>query len=223
MIKVAPNQTKKIKVIIAAKQFLYRLGIKTIINVIGVETELLETNSYDSMLSNISQNDDVDFLIINKEIIPDPSEHQLNEIRKNRPYMSVMILDDDMMDGCFCCKLMGLGDKDVGNCPCLDFAIKMDSQEEIVRRFQEFFFDSVNKSKRYHFENLSEREIEVLKSVAHGYSNKEIADKLHISTNTVVTHRKNITDKLGIKTIAGLTVFAITNNIIRPDEVNINK
>ena len=81
----------------------------------------------------------------------------------------------------------------------------------------------MNKSKRYHFENLSEREIEVLKSVARGYSNKEIADKLHISTNTVITHRKNITDKLGIKTIAGLTVFAITNNIIKPDEVNTNK
>ena len=223
MRQIAPNYNKKIKVIIAAKQFLYRLGIKTIVNVIGVETELLETNSYDSMLSKIFQNDDVDFLIINKEIIPEPTEHQLYKIRKSRPCMSVMILDDDMMDGCFCCKLMGLGDNDVDNCPCLDFAIKMDSQEEIVRRFQEFFANSVNKDKRYHFENLSEREIEVLKSVAHGYSNKEIADRLHISTNTVITHRKNITDKLGIKTIAGLTVFAITNNIIRPDEVNINK
>ena len=139
MIQVEPNYTKKIKVIIAAKQFLYRLGIKTIINVIGVETELLETNSYDSMLSKIFQNDDVNFLIINKEIIPESTEHKLNKIRKNRPCMSVMVLDDDEMDGCFCCKLMGLGDEYVGNCPCSDFAINMDSQEEIVRRFQEFF------------------------------------------------------------------------------------
>ena len=67
---------------------------------------------------------------------------------------------------------------------------------------------------------LSEREIDVLKAVALGLSNKEIAEKLFISINTVVTHRKNITEKLGIKTIAGLTVYALMNNFISPEEVN---
>lgn len=63
-------------------------------------------------------------------------------------------------------------------------------------------------------ENLSNREVEVLKLVALGYSNKEIADKLFISTHTVMSHRKNMTEKLGIKSISGLTVYAIINNII---------
>lgn len=61
---------------------------------------------------------------------------------------------------------------------------------------------------------LSEREKEILVSVAKGKINKEIADEHHISVNTVITHRKNITRKTGIKTVAGLTVYAILNNLI---------
>ena len=61
---------------------------------------------------------------------------------------------------------------------------------------------------------LSDREKEILVSVAQGLLNKEIADKHNISINTVITHRKNITRKTGIKTVAGLTVYAILNNLI---------
>jgi DNA-binding NarL/FixJ family response regulator len=61
---------------------------------------------------------------------------------------------------------------------------------------------------------LSEREIEILKNVALGLSNKEIAEKNFISPHTVITHRKNITRKLGIKTVSGLTIYAILNKII---------
>lgn len=63
-------------------------------------------------------------------------------------------------------------------------------------------------------EILSEREKEILVSVAHGLLNKEIADRHNISINTVITHRKNITRKTGIKTVAGLTAYAILNNLI---------
>ncbi len=63
-------------------------------------------------------------------------------------------------------------------------------------------------------QELSEREKEILVSVAQGLLNKEIADKHHISINTVITHRKNITRKTGIKTVPGLTVYAILNNLI---------
>ncbi|MBP5558597.1 MAG: hemerythrin domain-containing protein [Bacteroidales bacterium] len=61
---------------------------------------------------------------------------------------------------------------------------------------------------------LSGREKEILVSVAQGLLNKEIADRHHISINTVITHRKNITRKTGIKTVPGLTVYAILNNLI---------
>lgn len=63
-------------------------------------------------------------------------------------------------------------------------------------------------------EALSQRETEILVLVAKGYMSKEIADMLNISLNTVNTHRKNITAKTGIKSIAGLTVYAMLNKLM---------
>ena len=63
-------------------------------------------------------------------------------------------------------------------------------------------------------EELSGREKEILVCVAKGMLNKEIADQFNISIYTVITHRKNITRKTGIKTVAGLTVYALLNNLI---------
>ena len=61
---------------------------------------------------------------------------------------------------------------------------------------------------------LSAREKEILVAVAKGMLNKEIADLYNISIYTVISHRKNITRKTGIKTVAGLTVYARLNNLI---------
>jgi len=62
--------------------------------------------------------------------------------------------------------------------------------------------------------NLSDREIEVLKLLVKGKMNKEIANELNISIHTVITHRKNITHKLGIKSVAAMAIYAVANNII---------
>lgn len=72
-------------------------------------------------------------------------------------------------------------------------------------------------------EELSDREKEILVSVACGLLNKEIADKHNISINTVITHRKNITRKIGIKTVPGLTAYAILNNLIDINEIEQNQ
>ena len=66
-------------------------------------------------------------------------------------------------------------------------------------------------------ENLTERETEVLKLLATGKSNKDIADELNISINTVITHRKNISQKTGIKSVSGLTIYAVVQNLISLD------
>ena len=66
---------------------------------------------------------------------------------------------------------------------------------------------------------LSEREKEVLIALAKGKINKEIAEMYHISIHTVITHRKNIIRKTGIKSISGLTVYAILNNLISSNDV----
>lgn len=66
---------------------------------------------------------------------------------------------------------------------------------------------------------LSDREKEILVSVAKGMINKEIAEQHHISIHTVISHRKNISRKTGIKSVAGLTVFAILNNLLDINDV----
>ena len=61
---------------------------------------------------------------------------------------------------------------------------------------------------------LSDREIEVLALVAQGKINKEIADRLCIGLTTVITHRKNIQDKLGLKSVSSLTIYAVTHGYV---------
>lgn len=67
---------------------------------------------------------------------------------------------------------------------------------------------------------LTKREIEVLQLLTKGYSNKEIADQLFVSTHTVISHRKNISEKTGIKSASGLTMYAILKKIIDVSDIN---
>lgn len=66
-------------------------------------------------------------------------------------------------------------------------------------------------------EILTGREIDVLKLLATGLANKEIADQLNISIHTVISHRKNISQKTGIKSVSGLTIYAVTQKLISID------
>ena len=61
---------------------------------------------------------------------------------------------------------------------------------------------------------LSDREIEVLALIAQGFINKEIADQLNIGLTTVITHRKNITEKLGMKSVSALTIYAVMHGYV---------
>lgn len=63
-------------------------------------------------------------------------------------------------------------------------------------------------------DSLTDREKEVIAEVAHGLSNKEIADKLNLSFHTITTYRKNISSKLNIHSTAGLVIFAILHHLI---------
>ena len=55
--------------------------------------------------------------------------------------------------------------------------------------------------------------------LARGFINKEIAEKLNISLTTVISHRKNITEKLGIKSVPGLTIYAVMNGYVEADNI----
>ena len=61
---------------------------------------------------------------------------------------------------------------------------------------------------------LSDREIEVMALIVQGYINKEIADRLCIGLSTVITHRKNIMDKLGFRSVSALTIYAVMHGYV---------
>lgn len=66
---------------------------------------------------------------------------------------------------------------------------------------------------------LSPREVEVLTLIVRGYINKEIAEQLNISLTTVISHRKNITEKLGIRSVSALTVYAVMNGLVEANQI----
>ena len=90
----------------------------------------------------------------------------------------------------------------------------------IVRRLRESL-ESRQENPETEEYDLSAREKEILVCVAKGMLNKEIADACNLSIHTVITHRKNITRKTGIKTVAGLTVYALLNNLIDSSSIDL--
>lgn len=88
-----------------------------------------------------------------------------------------------------------------------------DAPPVIIRKLRTAL-SSREETPRSESQELSAREKEILICVAKGMINKEIADLYSISIYTVITHRKNITRKTGIRTVAGLTVYALLNNLI---------
>jgi len=92
-----------------------------------------------------------------------------------------------------------------------------DSPESILSKITTLVDQNGSQADLNQHEQLTERETGVLIQLVQGMSNKEIADKLNISIHTVVSHRKNISQKTGIKSQAGLTIYAITKKIISLD------
>ena len=90
-----------------------------------------------------------------------------------------------------------------------------DGKYEVLESFKSFLKEKLyKKASDKSASTLSNREHTIVKQLVSGYTNQQIADQLFLSIHTVNTHRKNITNKLGIKTVSGLTVYAIMNKIV---------
>ena len=92
-------------------------------------------------------------------------------------------------------------------------------KEEILSKINGILEARYGPATRPDSQELSPREQTILRFVTMGLTNKQIADRLFLSAHTVITHRKNIIGKLGIKSVSGLTIYAIVNNIITIEEV----
>ena len=87
---------------------------------------------------------------------------------------------------------------------------RMTKQQDVTKNISSMVFRGVQENA----EQLSDREKDVVVCVVQGMQNKEIADHLFISINTVITHRRNIARKLQIHSAAGLTIYAIVNGLV---------
>jgi DNA-binding CsgD family transcriptional regulator len=66
--------------------------------------------------------------------------------------------------------------------------------------------------------SISDRELEIIKLIAEGYTNNEIAEKLFLSHHTVNTHRKNILQKLGVNNTASIVMYAVKTQLVSPNK-----
>lgn len=94
-----------------------------------------------------------------------------------------------------------------------------DSKDDIVKKLHRAADNKAPADAPRDNADLSDREKEILTSLVEGHTNKEIASIYNLSVHTVISHRKNISRKTGIKTVSGLTVYALLNNLIKTDDV----
>lgn len=185
--------------IIFENSYLIRHGLISLIKEIQ-EAELSgDYNSADNFASIIS-NRKPDIIIINRELYSNINPQTIKYLSSEYNF-----------------RLIGITDKKKVNTYPLfsDQIFYKDEKAEILKKVNEIVFQLSSKKKKVKDNNkISKRERTILECVAKGLTNKEIAEKLFISAHTVITHRKNIVRKLGIKTVSGLTVYAILNKII---------
>ncbi len=93
-----------------------------------------------------------------------------------------------------------------------------DSVEDIEQKLERLNEQAKDNAEEQ--QTLSTREKEIVVCVVKGMTNREIADKLFLSTHTVITHRRNIARKLQIRSASGLTIYAIVNKLVELDEIN---
>ena len=95
----------------------------------------------------------------------------------------------------------------------------MEDKEAIILKIRSLL-DRDNGDSETPSMGLSPRETTIVRLVSMGLTNRQIAQKMFLSTHTVMTHLKNINSKLGIKSVSALTIYAIVNNIITIEEVS---
>ena len=142
---------------------------------------------------------DATLLIINPTLLGFHNKDFLSQIGKEHPQLTLVALVTSCLDHSMLTPYAGVIEIN-------------DTRSKIISKMNEFAQSDATKSNDD--VELSKRETDVLVAVAKGMMNKEIADEMNISIHTVISHRKNITRKTGIKSVSGLTVYALLNNLI---------
>lgn len=190
-----------VNILIVEPSYLVRKGLSSILNELKTVTKIEEISSIDD-LKNAIQSTLPNLIIINTTFSSLPDVDQI--LKKQGTETNIISLYNSPIP-------------DDANEQTLSIfntkPVLLNKLRNQIKRAQNSIVQQESS------EDLSEREKDVLRKIALGKINKEIASELFISTHTVISHRKNITRKLGIKTVSGLTVYAIINQLIKLDDI----
>ena len=191
-----------IKIAVAESSVIIRSGIISVLKRLDTfHVEVFEFSDMDQLRNGIGWQKP-DILIVNPALPEMSSIHQIKKASGN-PEMRCVAMQNFLTDS------MAL--------KVYDEVISVyDSVDQIKEKLHKLLKEP-ERDKRH--ESLSTREKEVIVCVIKGMTNKQIADKLFLSTHTVITHRRNISNKLQIHSTAGLTIYAIVNKLVELDEI----
>ena len=189
------NKEKKYKVVLIEPSEIVATGIAEIINR-NPEFSVVQTLSNPTYYNS---NNDTDIIIINPAVI------DYNDRLDIRSYF-----------GGISCALVALAHSNYEENVLRQYDDSIgiyDNSTRIIQKLKTAIEENTQNPKS-DINELSTRERDILTAVAKGMTNKEIADEFNISIYTVISHRRNISQKLGINSIPGLTVYAIMNKLV---------
>ena len=194
------------RVIICEASEMIANGLTEIINGMAQFDVVSRLDNPEHLSERITASD-ANFLIIDPTLLGFYNKDFLSQLGKEHPQLTLVALVTSCLDYSMLIPYNGVIEIN-------------DTRSKIISKMNEFVQSEATKNTDD--VELSKRETDVLVAVAKGMMNKEIADEMNISIHTVISHRKNITRKTGIKSVSGLTVYALLNNLIDEKDL-INK
>jgi DNA-binding NarL/FixJ family response regulator len=188
--------------LIAENSEIIRKGLHLVLSDLGLFESIRETSCSANINEHVRKFHP-DILFINPSLFADGIRENLEKISERKTLLVAIVYslhDDDSLK-------------------VYDEVIQVNDQRSKIQRKINNIVKSRESVAITADQNLSSRETEVLKLLVKGLSNKEISATLFISTHTVVSHRKNISQKLNIRSVAGLTVYAMLNGLISLDDI----
>lgn len=192
--------------IVVVDSYLVRQGILSVLNRIHGVAILHEFQDIRSLKDFLPRHS-IDYILINQSLFDESSD-----IFATNPVLleKVILLKDGQAD-----PVKPLRPQD----PAYNSIYLSDDKDSIVRTITSLVIKEDQANPGAPDAVLSPRESTIVRLISMGLTNRQIADKLFLSAHTVMTHRKNISNKLEIKSVSGLTVYAIVNNLITIEEV----
>lgn len=209
------SHNRKLNIAICLKDYLVTSGLKY----------LLEKENHHfvdfSSLEALNEESEVNFDLL----IVDPIHFPIENLKELFLSIPKLAISDAQHKGAYVSSLdKGINSYVLNCCDELELVSAINATVQGERFFCAKVIQEITINNKLDFRstcdglNISERETEIIKLIAEGYTNKQIAEILFISGHTVTTHRKNIMQKLGINNTAGIVLFAVKEKIIVPNK-----